>query len=129
MAQTPERKVKTQVGEILKEYGVYYFFPPANGLGRAGIPDIISCAWGQFLAIECKAGKGTPTALQLRELQRIHNANGVAFVINENNVDALHILLASLYEFAIQTSMTQEKLNVQHTRTTGPRNRRAHRKD
>ena len=129
MAQTPERKVKTQVGEILKEYGVYYFFPPANGLGRAGIPDIISCAWGQFLAIECKAGKGTPTALQLRELQRIHNANGVAFVINENNVDALHILLASLYEFAIQTSMTQEKLTVKEPRTTGPRSRRAHRKN
>ena len=37
MAQTPERKVKARVADILKEYGVYYFFPPANGLGRAGI--------------------------------------------------------------------------------------------
>lgn len=129
MAQTPERKVKLQVAEILKEYGVYYFFPPANGLGRAGIPDIIACAWGQFLAIECKAGKGKPTALQLRELHRIHDANGVAFIINETNVDALHILLASLYDFAQDTSMTQEKLNVKEPRTTGSRNRRADRKD
>lgn len=112
MAQTPERKVKAHVAAILKEYGVYYFFPPANGLGRAGIPDIIACAWGQFLAIECKAGKGKTTALQERELQHIRNANGVAFVINEDNVEALHILLASLYEFAREASMTEGKLNV-----------------
>ena len=84
MAQTPERKVKAQVADILKEYGVYYFFPPANGLGRAGIPDIIACAWGQFLAIECKAGKGKPTELQLRELRKIREANGVAFIVNRS---------------------------------------------
>ena len=42
MALTPERKVKQQVVNLLKEYDVYYFFPAANGLGRAGIPDIIA---------------------------------------------------------------------------------------
>jgi len=125
MAQTPERKVKAQVADVLKEYGVYYFFPPANGLGRAGIPDIIACAWGQFLAIECKAGKGKPTALQLRELQAVRNANGIAFIINESNVDALHLLLASLYDFSRDTSMTQEKLNGQTRRVARSRTRRA----
>lgn len=100
MAQTPERKVKAQVADILKEYGVYYFFPPANGLGRAGIPDIIACAWGQFLAIECKAGKGKPTELQLRELRAIRAADGIAFIVNETNVEALHLLLLSLKDFA-----------------------------
>lgn len=127
MAQTPERKVKAQVTDVLKEYGVYYFFPVANGLGRAGIPDIIACAWGQFLAIECKAGKGKTTALQQKEMQAVRNANGIAFVISEHNVDALHILLASLYEFALETSMTTEKLNVQTNpkKHTATRSRRA----
>lgn len=127
MAQTPERKVKAQVTDVLKEYGVYYFFPVANGLGRAGIPDIIACAWGQFLAIECKAGKGKTTALQQKEMQAVRNANGIAFVISEHNVDALHILLASLYEFALETSMTTEKLNVQTNpkKHTAARSRRA----
>ncbi len=106
MALTPERKVKTQVASILKGYGVYYFFPPANGLGRAGIPDIIVCAWGQFLSIECKAGKGIPTELQLREIRNIRAADGVAIVINESNIESLHILLLSLYEFARDASLT-----------------------
>ena len=127
MAQTPERKVKAQVADILKEYGVYYFFPPANGLGRAGIPDIIACAWGQFLAIECKAGKGKPTELQLRELRSIRNADGVAFIVNETNVEALHLLLLSLNDFALHTQITQEKANVTRPtkKATAPRSRRA----
>jgi len=78
---------------MLKEHGAYYFFPAANGLGRAGIPDIIICLHGYFLAVECKAGKGTTTALQERELQRIRNAGGVALVINEHNMDELKDVL------------------------------------
>ena len=98
MAQTPERKVKAQVADILKEYGVYYFFPPANGLGRAGIPDIIACAWGQFLAIECKAGKNQPTALQEFNLNNIDRCGGIALVINETNVDALKRMMGCTVE-------------------------------
>jgi hypothetical protein len=93
MALTPEKKVKNQCVEILKEHEAYYFFPAANGLGRAGIPDIIVCLHGYFIAIECKAGKGKTTALQDRELQRIRNAGGVALVINENNMQDLKDVL------------------------------------
>jgi len=83
MAQTPEAKVKAQVRKMLEAAGVYFFMPPANGYGRAGIPDIICCVRGRFLAIECKAGKGKTTALQDRELQRINDAMGVAIVVND----------------------------------------------
>jgi len=96
MALTPERKVKDRCVEILKEHDAYYFFPASNGLGRAGIPDIIVCAHGYFVAIECKAGKGKTTALQDRELQRIRNAGGVALVINEHNMEELENVLKNL---------------------------------
>jgi Holliday junction resolvase len=86
VASTPERKVKEAVAAVLKNNAVYYFFPPANGLGRAGIPDIIACCNGMFLAIECKAGKGVTTALQERELARIRDAGGAALVVRENNI-------------------------------------------
>jgi len=86
---TPESKVKAKCTALLKAAGVYYFFPVANGMGRAGIPDIICCANGKFLAIECKAGKGTTTALQERELAAIRAAGGVAVVINESNLTML----------------------------------------
>lgn len=80
---TPEGKVKKDVEAILKARNVYYFFPAANGYGRAGIPDIICCVNGFFLAIECKAGKGTTTALQDRELDRIRKAGGAAIVVRD----------------------------------------------
>jgi len=86
MPQTPEGKVKAAVRKLLVEYGIYYFSPAANGFGRAGIPDIICCVQGRFLAIECKAGKGTTTALQDRELAAIRTAGGMAMVVNENNL-------------------------------------------
>jgi Holliday junction resolvase len=89
MALTPEAKVKKKVKEMLDQMGVYHFSPMQNGMGRAGIPDIIGCLEGQFLGIECKAGKGTTTALQERELTRIQNAGGYALVVNEENINQL----------------------------------------
>ena len=96
MALTPETKVKRRVAEILKAHNVYYFFPPSNGFGRTGIPDIIACYRGQFIAIECKAGKNTPTALQRRELLGIQNAGGYALVINETNIQQVTAVLDQL---------------------------------
>lgn len=93
MATTPEGKVKAKVVRILKDYGVYYFFAAANGYGRAGIPDIICCVNGKFIAIECKAGSNTTTALQDREIDAIRAAKGVAAVINETNIDLVEQIL------------------------------------
>jgi hypothetical protein len=69
--------------------GVYYFMPAMGNFGRAGIPDIVGCYNGHFVAIECKANKGKTTALQERELARIKDAGGVAYVINEDNLHEL----------------------------------------
>jgi hypothetical protein len=96
VASTPERKVKEAVAAVLKSNSIYYFFPPANGLGRAGIPDIIACCNGMFLAIECKAGKGTTTALQERELARIREAGGAALVVRENNINDIQPIINQL---------------------------------
>jgi len=86
MATTPESKVKDKIVKILKKHSVYYFFPATHGYGRSGVPDIIACFRGQFVAIECKAGDNKPTALQQRELKNIMTAGGHAFVANEENI-------------------------------------------
>jgi len=89
MAATPEKKVKDAVRKMLDRHGVYHFMPPGMGLGRSGIPDIVGCKNGKFIAIECKAGKGKTTALQERELVAICNAGGFTFVVNETCMDEL----------------------------------------
>ena len=94
--QTPEGKVKAAVKKILDEFAVYHFSPAANGYGRVGIPDIICCVSGFFLAIECKACKGTTTLLQDRELNAINEAGGACLIINETNVESLRLILPNL---------------------------------
>lgn len=96
MAQTPEKRVKTKVESILKNEGAYYFFPATHGYGRSGVPDIIACVNGRFLAIECKAGGNKPTALQVREIENIRLAGGVAVVANEENWDEVRLLVREM---------------------------------
>ena len=90
---TPEAKVKAKIKKTLEELGCYYFMPPANGYGRAGIPDFVGCLKGQFIAIEAKAGKGKTTALQDREIAKIKASGGFALVVNEENLDSLKTTL------------------------------------
>jgi Holliday junction resolvase len=52
----------------------------------SGIPDIVCCHNGRFIAIECKAGKNKTTALQDRQLEMIRQSGGIALVINEENI-------------------------------------------
>ena len=93
MASTPEKKVKDNVKKTLDSMGIWHFSPFQAGMGRAGIPDIIACYRGLFVAIECKAGKGKTTALQEREIEAIRRAKGLAFVINEDIMNNLQELL------------------------------------
>lgn len=93
MAATPEKKVKAKVVEILKAHGAYYFFPSTFGMGRSGVPDIVCCYKGMFLAIECKANGNKTTALQDREIEAIKAAGGVAVVVDEKTVGEVAVLL------------------------------------
>jgi Holliday junction resolvase len=89
MPKTPESRVKAACVEILKSHNAYYFFPVTGGFGKSGVPDIIVCWRGVFLAIECKAGYNKPTLLQEREMHAIERAGGTALVIREDSVDML----------------------------------------
>jgi hypothetical protein len=98
MAQTPEKKVKDKCVKLLKAHDVYYFFPATHGFGRSGVPDIICCVNGRFLAVECKAGENKPTALQEKEMADIRKQNGIAIVINEDNLTMLGSILRGLLD-------------------------------
>ena len=94
MAMTPEAKVKAAVGRLLKKHNIYHFSPNTHGYGRSGVPDIICCLnGGKFLAIECKAGKNQPTALQEKEIRDIQARGGIAAVIREDNLPLLELII------------------------------------
>jgi hypothetical protein len=56
-----------------KEHGGYY--------GTAGVPDIICCFKGRFVAFEVKTEKGKTTALQEVCMRKIISAGGTATVV------------------------------------------------
>lgn len=93
MATTPESKVKAKIKAIFKAHNVYYAMPIGTGYGNSGVPDFLCCVNGHFLAIEAKAGKGTTTALQEKNLQQIKDAGGTATVINEDTIGYLEQLI------------------------------------
>jgi hypothetical protein len=90
---TPEAKVKAAVKKILTGRSPYYFMPATGGYGRSGVPDIVGCYKGMFFGIECKAGDNTPTALQLRELDRIQMHEGYIAIVNEKNLLQVEVML------------------------------------
>jgi Holliday junction resolvase len=96
MAQTPEAKVKAKVKKVLDTHGAYYFMPIGGPYSRAGVPDIVGSYKGKFFAIECKAGKGKPTALQLKEMIAINDSGARAIVVNEDNIDDVEKMLKGL---------------------------------
>jgi len=93
---TPESKVKKQVKKILDDLGAYHFSPMMDGYGRSGVPDIIACYKGRFIGIECKAGDNKPTLLQLRNIEDIKRNQGLAIVINEDNIESLLALVKEI---------------------------------
>lgn len=95
---TPEGKVKTLVTKLLMQHNVYYTYTVTGGFGRSGVPDIIACVNGHFLAIEVKndAAKNPPTALQQKHLKAIATAGGTSLVIDKNNIHILHGILEAL---------------------------------
>lgn len=83
-----EGDVKKIVKQVLNSTpNCWWFMPPANGYGRAGIPDFVGVVNGLGFAVETKFGKGTTTAHQNKELEAIAQAGGEAWIVRETSVD------------------------------------------
>lgn len=95
---TPESKVKSKIVKLLKSRNVWYFFPLSNGLGRAGIPDIICCVDGKFVSIEVKAdATKKPTRLQIICAEQIIEHGGIwMLVYDDETINELDTMLCGL---------------------------------
>jgi hypothetical protein len=79
---TPEGRVKEQVKNLLKEFGVYYHMPVMNGMGAPTL-DFICCCNGRYLAIETKAPGKSLTPRQAKTMGEITAAGGTAFMVDD----------------------------------------------
>lgn len=72
-----ENKIKRFI-EAMGGWQVKYF---ANAYTKVGIPDILSCVNGNFIAVEVKASKGVPSPMQIHHLKQIDEAHGYAILL------------------------------------------------
>lgn len=52
-----------------------------SAFSSRGVPDILLCIKGAFVAVELKVGDNRPTPLQAEYMERIKKAGGMAMVI------------------------------------------------
>lgn len=76
-----EKIFENKIKRMLKDNGAYFVKFFANGFTRSGVPDILACVNGYFVGIEVKAETGSPSDLQLYNIEQIRDAGGFAFVV------------------------------------------------
>ena len=77
-----EKTITNQILKYLKDLPECYAFKEHGGLyGTSGIPDIICCYKGRFVAFEVKNEKGKLSKLQEITIEKIRKASGVAFKV------------------------------------------------
>lgn len=91
-----EKNFENKVKAFLDSEGVWWVKFLGCGMTRAGVPDLLCCVNGRFVAVELKAAKGKPSELQVRELQRIRKAGGFADVLYPKDFEDFKRLVREL---------------------------------
>ena len=77
-----ERNIVNAIMRYLKSVPECFCWKEHGGMyGTAGIPDVIVCYRGRFVAFEVKTPSGKLTKLQENTITRIKNAKGQAFKV------------------------------------------------
>ncbi len=80
MAQQAESRLQRKIRKALESVypGSFWFKVHGGPFQKAGLPDLIGCVQGQFVALEIKQPGKHPTVLQQRIILRILAADGAA---------------------------------------------------
>lgn len=99
--QQPESRLVTQIKSTLElKHGGFWIKVHGGMYQQNGIPDLIGCVRGQFIALEVKVPERADrvTRLQEQTIQEIEDAGGVARVVTsieeaEQAMDDLYLRL------------------------------------
>ncbi len=77
-----EKSITNRILKYLKEQPCCFAWKEHGGLyGTAGIPDILCCYKGKFVAFEVKTEKDKLSKLQEITIEKIKNAKGKAYKV------------------------------------------------
>ena len=83
-----EKQFENKIKKFLKEQNCYYIKYWSGGqFTKSGVPDLLICCNGYFVAVEVKAENGKPSELQLYNIDEIKKAGGFAMILYPNQFD------------------------------------------
>lgn len=93
-----EKNFENKIKNYLESQNVWFVKFFANAYTKKGIPDILACVNGYFLAIEVKASNGTPSELQKYHIKKINKSNGCAIVLYPKDFEIFEKIIKSMLE-------------------------------
>lgn len=77
-----EKNFENKVKDFLTKHGSWFIkYWGGAKFTKEGIPDILACIDGKFVAIEVKAPNGKPTVVQLVTLRKIRTTGGFGLLL------------------------------------------------
>lgn len=75
-----------------------------GGYQKSGIPDILCCINGVFVAIEVKASSGRPSELQKLNVKRINKSGGIAVFLYPEGFEQFKEIVKGVIECGTHTA-------------------------
>lgn len=92
-----EKAFENKIKDFLKANGCYFIkYWGGGNFTKVGVPDILACVNGYFVAIEVKAPNGKPSELQLYNLAEIKKAGGIALLLYPSDFNNFKKLIIDL---------------------------------
>lgn len=91
-----EKLFENKIKKFLKDEGCYFIKHFANSYTKSGIPDILACVNGHFVAIEVKGPSGKPSDLQLYNIREITKAGGIGVILYPDQFEVFKHLVNHL---------------------------------
>lgn len=92
-----EKNFENKIKAFLKEQRAWFIkYWAGSKFTKTGIPDILVCFNGYFVAVEVKAQNGKPSDLQLYHAGKINEAGGFAVILYPRDYDLFKDLINQL---------------------------------
>ncbi|MBP2026857.1 hypothetical protein J2Z35_000648 [Acetoanaerobium pronyense] len=115
-----EKQLQSKVIKFLKSHPNIWFFKVwGGGFQKSGIPDIICCVNGYFIALELKSDAGKPTALQQMNIRQINAAGGIGVILYPAGFEKFKMLVREVNSCSLATAESSVLKNVNISFTLG----------
>ena len=93
-----EKTFENKIKKFLDSKNCWHVKYFANRMTKSGVPDILACIGGFFVAIEVKAENGKPSELQYYHRDKIRESGGISLILYPNQFEEFKHLVNDLLE-------------------------------